>query len=74
MARIMASGDRSLRTRPFTRWAMNGSTMAISRRPARSDTAWAHACMVSAVAGSPGSIRSSILPPSNPIRDIAAAS
>ena len=70
----MASGDRSLRTRPSTRWAMNGSTMAMSLRPARSDTACAHACMVSAVAGSSGSIRSSILPPSNPIRATAAAS
>ena len=74
MARIMASGDRSLRTRPSTRWQMNGSIMAISRREARSDTACAQACRVAAVARSSGSMRSSILPPSNPIRATAAAS
>ena len=53
-ASIIASGEVSLRTRPSTRWTMNGSTMAMSPRPARSDTARAHACMVSAVAGSFG--------------------
>ena len=74
LALTIASGDRSLLTRPSTRWVMNGSTMAMSLRPARSDTARAHASNVAAVAGSSGSIRSSILPPSKPIRVIAAAS
>ena len=48
--------------------------MAISPCAARSLTAWAQDSMVTAVAGSSGSIRKSILPPSNPIRAIAAAS
>jgi len=74
MARIIASGDRSLRTRPSTRCEMNGSIIAISRRSARSDTACAQACRMPAVAGSPGSMRGSILPPSNPIRAMAGAS
>jgi L-fucose isomerase-like protein len=74
MARIIASGDRSLRIRPSTRCEMNGSIIANSRRPARSDTACAQACRVAAVAGSSASMRSSILPPSNPIRATAAAS
>ena len=74
MARIMASGDRSLRTRPSTRWQMNGSIIATSRRAARSEMACAQACSVAAVAWSPGSIRNSILPASNPIRAIAPAS
>ena len=65
--RITASADRSLRTRPSTRWEMNGSTIAIRPRAASSVTAWAQACRVAAVAGSPGSMRSSILPPSRPI-------
>jgi hypothetical protein len=74
MARIIASGDRSLRTRPSTRCEMNGSIIATSRRAARSDTACAQACSVAAVATSSGSIRSSILPPSNAIRAMAGAS
>ncbi len=74
MARIIASGDRSLRTRPSTRCEMNGSIIATSRRAARSDTACAQACSVAAVAGSSGSMRSSILPASNPIRAMAGAS
>jgi hypothetical protein len=53
---------------------MNGSIIATSRREARSDTACAQACKVAAVAGSSGSMRSSILPPSNPIRVTADAS
>ncbi len=71
---MTASGDRSLRTRPSTRWQMNGSTMAIRPRAASSLTACAHDSIVAAVAGSSGSMRNSILPPSNPIRAIAAAS
>jgi hypothetical protein len=74
MARIIASGDRSLRTRPSTRCEMNGSIIATRRREARSETAWAQACRVAAVAASSGSMRSSILPPSNPARAIDAAS
>ncbi len=73
-ARMMASDDRSLRTRPSTRWQTNGSTMAISRRPASSFTAPAQAWMAAAVAGSSGSMRSSILPPSKPMASMAAAS
>src|SRR5260370_1086364 len=38
MARIIASGGRSLRTRPSTRCEMNGSIIATSRRAPRSDT------------------------------------
>jgi hypothetical protein len=74
MALIMASADRSLRTRASTRWLMNGSTMAIRPWPARSVTACAHDSRVAAVAGSAGSMRSSILPPSNRIASSAAAS
>ena len=74
MARIIASGDRSLRTRPPSRRAMNGSIIAVSRCRARSDTACAQACRVAGVAGSRGSMRTSILPPSKPIRAMAGAS
>ena len=37
--RTTASVDRSLRTRPSTRWEMNGSTIAIRRWSARAPTA-----------------------------------
>jgi len=74
MARIIASGDRSLRIRPSTRWEMNGSIIATSRRAARSDTACAQACSVAEVARSSGSMRRSILPPSNLIRVMDTAS
>jgi hypothetical protein len=74
IARIIASGDRSLRTRPSTRRLMNGSIIAISPRRARSVTARAQASRVDTVAGSAGSMRSSILPPSNRADSIAAGS
>src|ERR1700757_2373471 len=74
MERITASGDRSLRTRPSMGCEMNGSTIAISACEARSLTARAQASIVTTVAGSSGSMRNSILPPSNPIRAMLAAS
>ena len=74
MARIIASAVSSLRIRPSTRCEMNGSTMAISRCPARSLTASAQASRVGAVAWSSGSMRSSILPPSKPAAAMLAAS
>ena len=74
LARTMASAVSSLRTRPSTRWEMNGSTMAISRCRARSLTASAHDSSVATVAGSFGSMRVSILPPSKPASAMACAS
>jgi hypothetical protein len=74
MARMVASAPRSIRTRPSTRWAMNGSTMASSRCAARSLTARPQASTVATVLGSSGSMRSSILPPSNPAAARLAAS
>ena len=73
-ARIIASGLRSLRIFPLLRWEMNGSTMAISWRAASSLTAVLQASSVRAVAGSSGSIRISILPPSKPAVAMLAAS
>src|ERR1700691_5406881 len=57
MARIIASEDRSLRTLPSTRWAMNGSIIAASLRSARPDTALAQASRVAAVEAHPGDRR-----------------
>ncbi|OLB73463.1 MAG: hypothetical protein AUI14_26175 [Actinobacteria bacterium 13_2_20CM_2_71_6] len=75
IARIMASGVRSLRVVPSAaRLTQNGSTIAISLCAARSDTASPHASRVRAVAGSVGSMRSSILPASNRMAVIEAAS
>ena len=74
MARMVASTPRSIRTRPSTRWEMNGSTMAISRCAASSLTARPQASTVATVLGSSGSIRSSILPPSKPSLARLAAS
>ncbi len=56
------------------RWEMNGSTIAIRPWPASALTARPHASRVTTVAGSSGSMRVSILPPSNPASAIAAAS
>ena len=74
IARTIASAVSSLRTRPSTRWEMNGSTIAIRPWSARSLTACAQASSVATVAGSSGSMRVSILPPSKPASAIAAAS
>ncbi len=52
---------------------MNGSITAMSWRWARPVTASAQACSVLAVAGSAGSMRSSILPPSRPAVAIPGA-
>ena len=53
---------------------MNGSIIAVRALEAGSQTARAQASMVTTVAGSSGSIRNSILPPSNPIRAVLSAS
>src|SRR5690242_5339985 len=74
LARTMASAVSSLRTRPSTRWEMNGSIIAISRCRARSLMASALAWSVATVAGSSGSMRVSILPPSKPASAIDCAS
>jgi hypothetical protein len=63
-----------VRSRPSTRAAMNGSTMATRRWAARSVTARLHASSVPAVAGSSRSMRVSILPPWNPMAASVAAS
>ena len=74
LTRTMASAVSSLRTRPSTRWERNGSIMASSRCRARSLIASADDSSVATVAGSFGSMRVSILPPSNPASAIACAS
>ena len=74
MARMLASAPRSIRTRPSTRWEMNGSTIASSLLEASSLTARPQASTVATVLGSSGSIRSSILPPSKPSLTRLAAS
>ncbi len=73
IARTTASAERSLRTRPSTRWEMNGSTIAIRASAASVLTAFAQAWRVRAVSRSEGSMRSSILPPEKPALARAAA-